>query len=66
MKKTRLGRARVLLSGLVLGIASASAWALPPPGGGGGVCMIDPADTNAYLACLDWFGSSICCAIYGL
>lgn len=69
MKKTRNGRVRVLLFGLVLGIASASAWAVPPggPGGGGGhVCMIDPADTGAYLSCLDWLGASICCWIYGL
>lgn len=67
MNKSRNGRARVLLSALVLGIASASAWALPPGGGGGGgVCMIDPADTGSYLSCLDWLGSSICCWIYGL
>ncbi len=65
MNKSRNGRARVLLSALVLGIASASAWALPP-GGGGGVCMIDPSDTGGYLSCLDWLGSSICCWIYGL
>ena len=61
-------RVRAVLFGLVFGLAGASAWALPPGGGGGGghVCMIDPADTGAYLSCLNWFGSSICCAIYGL
>jgi hypothetical protein len=59
-------KARAVLFGLAFGLAGASAWALPPGGGGGHVCMIDPADTGAYLTCLDWFGSSICCAIYGL
>ena len=59
-------KARAVLFGLVFGLAGASAWALPPGGGGGHVCMIDPADTGAYLTCLNWFGSSICCAIYGL
>ena len=68
MKKL-LGTMRVptVLFGLVLGLSAASAWALPPGGGGGGhVCMIDPANTGAYLSCLNYFSSSFCCWIYGL
>ncbi|MBA8884377.1 hypothetical protein [Dokdonella fugitiva] len=68
--KKRLGamRVRTVLFGLVLGLSAASAWALPPGGGGGGghVCVIDPANTNHYLACLNWLPASVCCAIYGI
>jgi len=59
-------RVRTVIFGLVFGLAGASAMAMPPGGGGGHVCMIDPANTSAYLACLNWFGSSFCCAVYGL
>jgi hypothetical protein len=42
---------------------------LPPGGGGGGgghVCVIDPANLGAYLACASWFGDAFCCGVYGL
>jgi hypothetical protein len=62
-------RAGAVLFGLVFGLAGASAWALPPGGGGGGgghVCVIDPANLGAYLACASWFGDAFCCGVYGL
>jgi len=53
---------RAILFGAVLGLTGAIAWAMPR----GNVCMIDPADEDGYLTCLDILGSGWCCWIYGL
>jgi hypothetical protein len=54
---------RAMLFGAVFGLTSALAWALPRDDN---VCMIDPADEDAYISCLSVLSGSFCCWFFGL
>jgi hypothetical protein len=55
-------RVRAIFCGAVFGLTSALAWAMPRDH----VCMVEEADVDIALACMDILGPSWCCWIYGI